>query len=86
MGQQKYLNRLQEVGRVCKRHSNFWIGQYGQLWIAAMEKWSDLAQELMKNKSVGIAFFSEGTESYSLYSVCLVAFLSPRQRFYLINF
>ncbi len=28
LGQQKYINRLQEVGRVCKRHSNFWIGQY----------------------------------------------------------
>ena len=66
MGQQKYINRLQEVGRDCKRHSNFWIGQYGQLWIAAMEKWSDLAQELMRNKSVGIAFFSEGTASYDL--------------------
>ena len=30
LGQQKYINRLQEVERVCKRHSNFWIGQYGQ--------------------------------------------------------
>ncbi|MCT7952703.1 hypothetical protein NG798_23160 [Ancylothrix sp. C2] len=79
LGQQKYINRLQEVGRDSKRHSNFWIGQYGFLWIAAMDKWSDLAQELMKNKSVGIAFFSEGTASYNLYSVCLVAFLSPRQ-------
>ncbi|MCT7953463.1 IS4 family transposase [Ancylothrix sp. C2] len=59
VGQQKYINRLQEVGRVCKRHSNFWIGQYGLLWIAAMEKWSDLAQELMANKSNKLPFFQK---------------------------
>ncbi|HEY9809044.1 MAG TPA: IS4 family transposase [Halomicronema sp.] len=60
LGQQKYINRLQEVGRVCKRHSNFWVGQYGLLWIAAIEQWSDLAEELMRNKPHKMPFFQKG--------------------------
>ena len=66
LGQQKYINRLQEVGRVCKRHSNFWVGQYGQLWIAAMEKWSDLAEELMRNKRHKMPFFQRGQLAMNL--------------------
>ena len=37
LGQQKYISRLQELGRLHKRHSSFWVGLYGQLWIASME-------------------------------------------------
>ena len=66
LGQQKYINRLLEVGRVCKRHSNFWIGQYGQLWIAAMEKWSDLAEELIRKKCHKMPFFQKGRRAMSL--------------------
>ena len=28
--QEKYICRLQEKGRTRKRHSNFWIGLYGE--------------------------------------------------------
>lgn len=66
LGQQKYINRLQELGRVCKRHSNFWIGQYGLLWIAAMEMWLDLAQELMRTKSNKQPFFQRGQRAIRL--------------------
>ena len=41
MGLQKYVGRLQELKRICRRHSLFWIGLYGQLWVGAMEYWSD---------------------------------------------
>ena len=36
-GQQKYISRLQEFGRLHKRHSSFWVGLYGQMWVASME-------------------------------------------------
>ena len=43
MGLQKYIGRLQELKRISKRHSPFWVGLYGQLWLGAMEHWSDLS-------------------------------------------
>jgi hypothetical protein len=40
-GQQKYVSRLKELKRMTRRHSNFWVGLYGQMWIAALEACSD---------------------------------------------
>lgn len=42
-GLQKYIGRLQELKRIHRRHSAFWVGLYGCLWVGAMEFWSDLA-------------------------------------------
>lgn len=66
LGQQKYINRLQELGRSAQRHSNFWIGQYGLLWIAGMEIWADLAQQLMRTKCNKIPFFQRGQRAMML--------------------
>lgn len=41
LGLQKYVGRLKELQRFHRRHSAFWIGLYGQLWIGAMEFWAD---------------------------------------------
>lgn len=46
-GQQKYIGRLKELNRIQRRHSNFWIGLYGQMWIAALESCSDWLKKLM---------------------------------------
>ncbi len=37
----KYIARLKEKSRLDRRHSNFWIGLYGSLWIHAWEFCSD---------------------------------------------
>ena len=66
LGQQKYINRLQEVQRTQRRHSNFWIGQYGLLWTIAMEFWSDLAEQLMRNKCNKLPFFQRGKAALTL--------------------
>lgn len=66
LGQQKYINRLQEVRRSPKRHSNFWIGQYGLLWTVGMEIWSDLATELMRSKCNKLPFFQRGQRAMML--------------------
>lgn len=70
LGQQKYIGRLQEVKRLLRyahhasqtqrRHSNFWIGQYGLLWMVGMEFWADLAEKLMRIKSNKLPFFQRG--------------------------
>lgn len=35
MGLQKYVGRLQELHRLSRRHSAFWVGLYGHLWVGA---------------------------------------------------
>ncbi len=45
---------------------NFWIGQYGLLWIAAIEIWTDLAQQLMRTKCNKLPFFQRGQRAMML--------------------
>lgn len=66
MGVQKYLCRLQELKRSPRRHSTFWLGLYGQLWIGAMEEWADLAQNLMRLKPNKLPYFQQGLRAMSL--------------------
>ena len=46
-GFQKYIARLNEAKRNSRRHSNFWVGLYGHLWIIGWEFLQDLIRELM---------------------------------------
>jgi hypothetical protein len=66
LGVQKYLGRLQELKRSSRRHSTFWIGLYGQLWIGAMEQWADLAQHLMRLKPNKLTYFQQGLRAMTL--------------------
>lgn len=66
MGLQKYVGRLQELKRVCRRHSPFWIGLYGHLWIGAMEHWADLALTLMRLKPAKLPYFQRGVRAMQL--------------------
>ncbi len=36
LGAQKYIARLTEAKRISKRHSNFWVGLYGNLWVKSL--------------------------------------------------
>ena len=47
-GFQKYISRLKEVKRQSRRHSNFWVGLYGDLWIIAWELLVDVIQDIKK--------------------------------------
>lgn len=79
MGLQKYVGRLKELKRLHRRHSAFWIGLYGQLWVGAMEFWADLAHEFMRLKPGKLPYFQKGLRAMTLYPVCFVASLSPLQ-------
>jgi len=66
LGLQKYVGRLQELQRTSRRHSTFWVGLYGQLWVGAMEQWADLAIELMRTKPNKLPYFQQGLRAMSL--------------------
>ena len=65
-GQQKYVNRLKEPRRVEPRHSNFWTGLYGQIWIASMEFCQDFICELMRIRPNKLPFYQRGLNAMNL--------------------
>ena len=46
-GWQKYTARLTEAKRKENRHSNFWLGLYGDLWIIGWELLQELIVDMM---------------------------------------
>lgn len=70
-GLQKYLGRLNELKRSHRRHSAFWVGLYGQLWVGAMEFWQDLANELMHFKPQKLPYFQRGLRAMALIQSAL---------------
>ena len=74
---QKYINRLKELQRSHKRHSQFWVGNYGYLWVATMELCSDLVISLMSNQTNKLPFFKKRLESHVPDPVWSLATLSP---------
>lgn len=71
MGVQKYLGRLQELKRSSRRHSAFWVGLYGCLWVGAIEFWFDLAVSLMRLKPGKIPNFQKGLRAMTLIQSAL---------------
>ena len=71
LGLQKYVGRLKELKRLQRRHSAFWIGLYGQLWVGAMEFWADLAHEFMSLKSSKLPYFQKGLRAMHLIQSAL---------------
>ncbi len=71
MGMQKYVGRLKELKRLHRRHSAFWVGLYGQLWVGAMEFWANLAQELMRLKPAKLPYFHQGLRAMALIQSAL---------------
>lgn len=66
MGFQKYMGRLKELGRTTRRHSSFWVGLYGQLWIPGMDFFSTLVTQLMLKRRNKLPCFQRGMRAMSL--------------------
>jgi len=49
-GYQKYISRLTEPKKYVRRHSDFWVGLYGQSWILAWDFCSGITEELIKDR------------------------------------
>jgi len=70
-GQQKYVSRLKELNRMTRRHSNFWVGLYGQMWIAALEACSDWVRDLIRLRANKREFFQKGLRAMNLIQAAL---------------
>jgi hypothetical protein len=68
---QQYVGRVKEPGRSHKRHSDFWVGLYGQLWIDAIHHWSNWAHQLMRLKPQKRIFFLRGFRAMDLIQSAL---------------
>ena len=61
-----YVARVKEPGLTEQRHSCFWVGLYGQLWIDAMDMWWQWAEQLMQLKPQKRTFFLRGLRAMRL--------------------
>lgn len=68
---QRYVGRVKEPKRSRNRHSQFWIGLYGSLWIGSLNLWSTLAHQLMALKPQKRRFFQRGLRAISLIQSAL---------------
>ena len=65
-GIKEYVCRLQENLRKDRRHSNFWVGLYGSLWVEAYSichKWVEQLMILTPNK---LPFYQQGMRAKKL--------------------
>jgi hypothetical protein len=65
-GQHKYVCRLTEAGKTRRRHSNFWIGLYGESWLIgfqACQLWVEEMLSLIANKK---SFYQRGLRAINL--------------------
>lgn len=68
---QQYIGRVKEPKRSHPRHSLFWIGLYGSLWIESFDLWFTLAEKLMALKPQKRRFFQRGLNAISLIQSAL---------------
>ena len=65
-GQHQYVCRLTETGRTRRRHSNFWIGLYGESWLVgfqACQLWVEEMLSIIANKR---SFYQRGLRAINL--------------------
>lgn len=65
-GVQKYVGRVQESGRVERRHSSFYIGLYGDTWVNFMKPCPDLVTDFMKLTRNKRQYYQRGLRAMSL--------------------
>lgn len=66
MGYQNYICRLKELRRTQRRHSTFWVGLYGQVWIGGLEFCRDLVHQLMKLTPNKLESYQQGLRAMRL--------------------
>ncbi|XWK88672.1 MAG: IS4 family transposase [Phormidium sp.] len=65
-GQQKYVCRIQEPGRSRRRHSNFWIGLYGENWLTAFYSCQSWVEEMLNYTPNKKSFYQRGLRAITL--------------------
>lgn len=57
---EKYINRAREKGRRHRRHSNFWVGLYGEKWINLTQKNEEGIRKIMELNSNKLWCYRKG--------------------------
>lgn len=65
-GIQKYISRLDEAKRSSRRHSNFWLGLYGDLWVIGWEFLVDIIQDMININRHKLPFYKKGLRAMSM--------------------
>lgn len=68
-GFQKYVTRLAEAQRKSRRHSNFWVGIYGNLWVIAWEFLRDIIQDMMNLSRHKLPLYQNGLRAMSMIQI-----------------
>jgi hypothetical protein len=63
---QKYVGRVKEYRRRYRRHSTFWVGLYGELWLSSLDLCPDLVAQLMRLKPNKREHFQRGQRAAKL--------------------
>lgn len=66
MGIQKYIGRVKEAKRTERRHSNFYIGLYGQTWVNFVEPCAHIVAELMRLNRNKSKYYQKGLRAMNL--------------------
>ncbi|RCJ39571.1 transposase [Nostoc minutum NIES-26] len=69
--QESYICRRQEKNRTKKRHSNFWIGLYGQNWIVAWHECQAWVEQLVGSIRNKQAYYQRGLRAMKLIQQAL---------------
>lgn len=69
--QAKYIARLTENSKRDRRHSNFWIGLYGELWINAWDFCFEFVDIMMINNSSKLNNYTRGLKAMSLIKLAV---------------
>lgn len=65
-GIQKYVGRIKEPERKERRHSNFYIGLYGQTWTNFSENCQELVADLLKLSPNKRNYYERGYRAMNL--------------------
>ena len=66
MGIQKYVCRIKLATRKTRRHSSFWVGLYGGLWVETFELCQKLVRQLMRLTPRKLPFYQQGLRAKTL--------------------
>ncbi len=62
-GLQKYISRLKEQKRSIRRHSDHWVGIYGNLWILSWDFCFEWVNNIIQNNSNKAPFYQKGMKA-----------------------
>jgi Transposase DDE domain len=65
-GVQNYVARVKEYGRIKRRHSNFYVGLYSQIWLGFIDLCWDLIEKIMRINRNKIESYLRGMRAMAL--------------------